>query len=173
MTSRNPRHAARAHWHRYAKACKSLQNHICENLRNLSISANAYLRKLARVHEFRASESLRKHDLRKPKCETLRNKSETSDQQKVYLLLASPLPPPLPPAPLARARPTTAQLPQPGHPQRLQSLRLFVIPIPPKNIVSLEAQSSSPLSAPNASLSRYANQPMMKYKINYTVVSSA
>ena len=47
-----------------AKACESLRNHTCESLRNLSIIAKAYLRKLAKIHAFRTCESLRKHDLR-------------------------------------------------------------------------------------------------------------
>ena len=50
---------------------------------------------------------MRKHDLQKPNCETL---------QKVYLLLAAPLPP-------AQARPAAAPPPQHDHPpQRLQTL---------------------------------------------------
>ena len=39
---------------------------------------------LAKVHAFSTRESLRKHDLQKPNCKTLR---------KVYLLLALPPPP--------------------------------------------------------------------------------
>ena len=42
-----------------AKACESLRNYICERLRNLSISAKAYLRKLAKIHAFCICESLR------------------------------------------------------------------------------------------------------------------
>ena len=46
-----------------AKPCESLRNHTCESLRNLSITAKAYLRKLAKIHAFSTCESLRKHDL--------------------------------------------------------------------------------------------------------------
>ena len=69
-----------------AKCCKTLQINICENnwteslqkptksclqkLANLGISAQAYLRKLARVHAFCTCESLWKHNLQKP-CKML------------------------------------------------------------------------------------------------------
>ena len=134
------------------KACKSLWNHVCKNLLNLGISAQACLQKLAKVHAFCTCESLRKHNLQKP-CKML---------WKVYLCWP-PHPHPHPCSGLARS--STSLL----SPVILNVFRLFVITIQ-KPIVSA---ASSPWSAPNALLSRYANQPMMKYKVSYSVVSSA
>ena len=56
---------------------------IVNNINHTHTTGKECLLILAKLHAFSTRESLRKHDLQKPNCETLR---------KVYLLLA-PLPP--------------------------------------------------------------------------------
>ena len=108
-----------------------------------------------KAHAFQTCESLPKHKLRKPNSKTL---------LKVYFIASSPT--------LPRLRQSQQQHLPPGSLLSLVNIfRLFVI-MTHKPIISAVFLS---FVCPKASLSRCANQPMMKYETtgSYSVVSNA
>ena len=144
---------------KFVKACESLRNLICENLRNLIVFAKAYLQSLwiSYMHFARANacenticiNPIVKHYLRKPNCE----------MHHSYLLLAPP-PPPLP----LSGRPASAPPPQPDHPQLLQTLHHCY------HQTNCKHRDYLSFACPKCFT---VYQPMTKYKVSYTVVSSA
>ena len=135
-------------WTIFAKLCKSLRK-----------PAKSYLQKLAKPKCFSKSifvkackntfishlKNLVKTDMLKPNWETV---------QKVYLLLAPSPPPPC--SGWASSSPTSSAW----------SSVIITVPKPIVSIVSLSFVCPKCFTI-------HANQPMMQYKVSYTVVSSA